>query len=69
MSETIENQQEEQNVLTLNDLNALRAIIELASSRGAFKPNEMVPVGQAYNKLDVFLNQAAAAQQNKEGTE
>lgn len=69
MSETSENKTEEQNVLTLNDLNALRAIIDLASSRGAFKTNEMIAVGQAYTKLDSFLNHAAAAQQNKEEVE
>ena len=30
------------NELTVNDLNALKVIIDIASSRGAFKPNEMV---------------------------
>lgn len=41
--------------LTINDLNALKTIIDIASSRGAFKPNEMVAVGQTYTKLDAFL--------------
>ena len=41
--------------LTINDLNALKTIIDIASSRGAFKPNEMVAVGQTYTKLDTFL--------------
>jgi hypothetical protein len=52
--------------LTINDLNALKTIIDIASSRGAFKPNEMVAVGQTYTKLDTFLtavtDQAKAAQ-------
>jgi hypothetical protein len=42
--------------LTINDLNAMKVIIDIASSRGAFKPNEMVAVGQTYTKLETFLN-------------
>jgi hypothetical protein len=45
--------------LTINDLNALKVIIDLASSRGAFKPNEMVAVGQTYTKLASFLETVA----------
>ena len=45
--------------LTLNDLAALKSIIDVASSRGAFKPAEMVTVGQAYTKLVTFLEQAS----------
>ena len=37
--------------LTVQDLNALKAIIDVASQRGAFKPNEMTTVGQTYTKL------------------
>jgi hypothetical protein len=47
--------------LNLNDLAALRSIIDAASTRGAFKANEMVAVGTVYNKLDKFLNQASKA--------
>ena len=47
--------------LNINDLNALKSIIDVASARGAFKPNEMVPVGTVYNKLDAFLSAAAQA--------
>jgi hypothetical protein len=47
--------------LNINDLNALKSIIDVASSRGAFKPNEMVPVGTIYNKLEAFLEAAAQA--------
>jgi len=42
--------------LNINDLNSMRMIIDLASSRGAFKPGEMVVVGQTYNKLTAFLS-------------
>ena len=45
--------------LNLNDLNAMKVIIDIASSRGAFKPNEMTAVGQTYNKLTAFLEHAA----------
>lgn len=54
--------QENANDLTLNDLNAMKTIIDIASSRGAFKPNEMVAVGQTYTKLTTFL-EAVSAQQ------
>ena len=43
------------------DLQALKSIIDVASQRGAFKPNEMMTVGQTYSKLETFL--AAVAQQ------
>ena len=52
--------------LTLNDLAAIKSIIDVASTRGAFKPAEMVAVGTVYAKLDKFLElaskQAQAAQ-------
>lgn len=50
--------------LNLNDLAAIRSIIDAASTRGAFKAGEMAAVGTVYNKLDKFLNQAAKAQAN-----
>ena len=58
--------------LTLQDLGALRAVIDVASQRGAFKANEMAAVGTVYNKLAGFLDavekQAKAAQDaQKEG--
>ena len=51
--------------LTVQDLQALKTIIDVASQRGAFKPNEMMTVGQTYNKLETFL--AAVAQQSVKG--
>jgi hypothetical protein len=47
------------NELTINDLNAMKVIIDIASSRGAFKPNEMAVVGQTYTKLTTFLDAIA----------
>jgi len=55
--------------LTVQDLNAMKAIIDVASERGAFKPNEMMSVGTVYNKLETFLKAVAeqqAAQQEAE---
>ena len=68
MTDTVqENQTPEQtaqteqaaNDLNINDLNAMKVIIDIASSRGAFKPNEMVAVGQTYTKLTAFLDNVA----------
>jgi hypothetical protein len=49
--------------LTIQDLQSLKAIIDVASQRGAYKPNEMVVVGQTYNKLQSFLEAVAKTQQ------
>ena len=48
--------------LTINDLNAMRAIIDIASTRGAFKAAEMEVVGKTFNKLNAFLEAAAKNQ-------
>lgn len=53
--------------LTVQDLNALKVIIDVASQRGAFKPNEMTTVGTTYTKLETFLNAVAAQQQAAQG--
>ena len=42
--------------LNLNDLAAIRSILDVATSRGAFKAGEMEAVGKVYNKLSVFLD-------------
>ena len=49
--------------LTVNDLSAIKQVIDVASQRGAFKPNEMVAVGSIYNKLEAFLAAVAAQQE------
>ena len=51
--------------LSLNDLATMKTIIDIASSRGAFKPNEMVIVGQTYNKLSAFLEGAKQQSQGE----
>jgi len=50
-----------QDDLNINDLNALRQIIEITNSRGSFKASEMEAVGKVYNKLARFLDQASSA--------
>ena len=42
--------------LTVQDLSALKNIIDVAAQRGAFKPGEMQAVGTVYNKLSGFLD-------------
>lgn len=60
-NQTPETQQEQQPMLiTLADLDLLRQILDLAASRGAFKGPELSDVGAIYNKLNDFLNMAAA---------
>ena len=54
--------QENATELTITDHNALKQIIDVASQRGAFKPNEMMTVGSTYNKLETFLSAVAAQQ-------
>lgn len=53
--------------LNISDLNAMKMIIDVASSRGTFKPNEMVVVGQTYTKLSNFLDSVAKQQPPKQG--
>lgn len=55
--------------LTVSDLSNLKQIIDVASSRGAFKPNEMTVVGTVYTKLETFLNAVAAQQKPAAGEE
>ena len=48
--------------LTIQDLGNLRAIIDVASQRGAFSAAEMAAVGTSFNKLKEFLNAVAPQQ-------
>ena len=48
--------------LTVNDLAAIKQIVDVASARGAFRPAEMVSIGTIYNRLDKFLSVVAAQQ-------
>lgn len=46
--------------LNLNDLAAIRSILEVAVSRGAFKAPELEAVGKAFNKLNAFLESVSS---------
>ena len=45
--------------LTIADLKNIGTIIDVASTRGAFRANEMATVGLVYNKLQMFLAKVA----------
>ena len=55
--------------LSVQDLQGLKTIIDVASSRGAFKPNEMMSVGQVYGKLEAFLSAVQQTQAQQAPTE
>ena len=48
--------------LSIGDLKNLSVILDVASSRGAFKAAEMANVGFLYNKLQAFLAKVAPEQ-------
>jgi len=54
--------------LSIGDLKNLSTILDVASTRGAFKANEMAGVGILYNKLQAFLAKVAP-EQKPEGAE
>lgn len=62
-----EQQQPNPQELNIQDLATMKGIIDVASERGVFKPNEMAAVGIVYNKLEAFLaevqKQAEAAKE------
>jgi hypothetical protein len=53
--------------LTVTDLQNLRAIIDVACTRGAFKAAEMAAVGAVFTKLDTFLKAVAPAAPAQDG--
>jgi len=58
-----EGQQQPSTDLNVNDLVALRNIIDVASQRGAFKASELEMVGKVYNKLNSFLETVGKKQE------
>lgn len=47
--------------LNLNDLIAMRNVIDVVTKRGAFQANELSSVGQLFDKLNGFLEAAQKA--------
>jgi hypothetical protein len=52
--------------ITIADLDAIKNIIDLASTRGAFRGAELSQVGTIYDKLTVFLEAVIAQAQAQE---
>lgn len=55
--------------LNLNDLLAIRNLIEVVTQRGVFKANELSSAGVLYDKLSAFLNAAQAQSQAQQETQ
>ena len=55
--------------ITIEDLNVLKGIIDLASSRGAFRGSELTMVGTTYDKLALFLEAVIAQARAQEQAE
>lgn len=51
--------------LTVQDLQALKSIIDVSTQRGAFKASELAVVGATYNKLEAFLQAVSTAKQGE----
>ena len=52
--------------ITITDLDTIKNIIDLASSRGAFRAGEMKDIGEVYNKLSAFLEAVVAQAKEQE---
>jgi len=55
--------------ITIADLDTLKNIVDLASSRGAFRGAELTQVGAIYDKLTAFLNGIIAQAQAQQEAE
>jgi hypothetical protein len=52
--------------LTINDLATLRNVIDLASTRGAFRASELKEVGEVYERLTQFVEASILAAQTQQ---
>lgn len=62
----MENTTPDNTQITIADLNLLKNIVDLASTRGAFRGAELTQVGQVYDKLTTFLEAVVAQAQAQE---
>lgn len=53
--------------LSLNDLVAMKNLIEIVTQRGAFKANELSTVGVLFDKLNSFLEETQKLQPQDSG--
>lgn len=58
-----------ENIINLTDLQNILVVFDLASNRGAFRGNELEPVGQLYNKIARFVQAATPQQPAQDGQE
>ena len=71
MNDTVTNMQDapsegNNNVINITDLQNVLVVIDLASNRGAFRGNELEPIGQLYNKIGRFVQAAMPPQEQTE---
>lgn len=59
----------QQTELNINDLVAIRSLIDVVTQRGVFKANELSSVGVLYDKIDGFLKMQEEAQSTEQATE
>lgn len=52
--------------ITVQDISLVLQIVDLATSRGAFRGSELTQVGAVFDKLNAFLTKAAEEQKAKE---
>ena len=74
MNDTIDNVQQAapedgSNVINITDLQNILVVIDLASNRGAFRGNELEPIGQLYNKIGRFVQAAMPPQPDQAADE
>lgn len=70
MTEQPQEAVQEEVQLQISDLQALLQVVDVLSSRGAVKPEEMATVGAVRDKLATFLSHVAqASKENAESEE
>ena len=50
-------QQEQEKEITINDYKTMCGVIDVASSRGAFRANELAGIGILHNRLIEYIRQ------------
>ena len=64
----MENTNQSASQITISDLDAIKNIIDLASSRGAIRGSELSMVGTVYDKLTAFLEAVIEQAKAQEAT-
>jgi len=55
----------EQTSLTIADIATLKQIVEVASSRGAFRAEELSQVGAVYDRVSAWIDSMTPATENE----